>query len=229
MLVSFDFSNAVLRNVSRLASTTLLLSAGATWAAGADTVTIVTLGDSYVNGFTILKHEDQFSAKVAEALSADGRAATFQTVGFKDTSLDALQWLQSPTGQVLLANPDRHVLILEVAQNDCLRFTLEQSRDNLDQILSALASRNIPVLVVGTVPYEHCMTQRGESYRQDFPAMFAELAVKYDDLLYPDFKAGIEGQEKFLSRDHDHPNKDGEAIIAANILPSVEALIDRAR
>ena len=124
MLVSFDFSNAVLRNVSRLASTTLLLSAGATWAAGADTVTIVTLGDSYVNGFTILKHEDQFSAKVAAALSADGRAVTFQTVGFKDTSLDALHWLQSSTGQVLLANPDRHVLILEVAQNDCLRFSL---------------------------------------------------------------------------------------------------------
>lgn len=229
MFVSNGLPKAVLRVASQLASTAFLLLAGATWAVGADPVTIVTLGDSYINGFTILKHEDQFTAKVAAALSADGREATFQTVGFKDTSLDALQWLQSPTGQVLLANPDRHVLILEVAQNDCLRFTLEQSRDNLDQILSALASRNIPVLVVGTLPYEHCMSQRGESYRRDFLAMFADLAIKYGDLLYPNFKAGIEGQEEFLARDHDHPNKDGEAIIAANILLSVEALIDRAR
>ena len=58
--------------------------------------------------------------------------------------------------------------------------------------------------------------------------MFSDLASKYGQILYPDFKAGIEDQHDLLASDGDHPNKVGEAIIATNILPSVEELIRRA-
>lgn len=206
----------------------LLLMTGMAAATAEGPVTIVTLGDSYINGYMIRDEADRFSAQVSAGLRARGKVVVFEDVGFKSTSLDALHWIQSPAGQSLLANPARHVLILETGQNDCLLFPLEQSRKNVDQILSALASSDIPVLVVGTVPYDSCsFAQWGAGYKEGFPAIFSELATKYGDLLYADFKAGIDGKADLLSRDHDHPNEAGEAIIAANILPSVEVLIDR--
>ena len=209
-------------------SSALLIGVAAAAAEGP--TTIVTLGDSYINGYLIKDPADRFSAKVASGLRALGKEVAFTDVGFTKTSLDALHWIQSSAGQALLANPERHALILEIAQNDCLLFPLQQSHDNLDQILSALAAKGVPVLVVGTLPYDDCrFAQWGAGYNEAYPAIFSELAAKYGDLLYPDFKAGIEGNASLLSRDQDHPNAAGEAVIAASILPAVEALIDRVR
>lgn len=194
-------------------------------AAGADqAVTIVTLGDSYINGYTISDPANRFSAQVASKLSSDGPHVVFEDIGFKNTSKSAAIWLSGPQGQELLNSPRPHAMILEIGQNDCGSLKLEATRANIDSILSALASRAIPVLVVGTRAYPWC----GTDYAPAFKAMFSDLAAKYGDLLYPDFKTGIEDKLDLLASDQDHPNEAGEAIIAANILPLVEALVLRA-
>lgn len=214
------------RTASYSLSMAVLLAVSLSGAMGADpSITIVTLGDSYINGHGISDPADRFSAKVSAGLLAHGHDVVFQDVGFTNMSSDALRWLQSPAGQQLLANPAHHVLILETAQNDCRLLKLDASKANLDQILAALSSADIPVLIVGTVAYDFC----GADYVAVYPTIFADLATKYGELLYPDFKAGIEGRHDLLGYDYDHANAAGEAIIAANILPSVEALIAGAR
>ena len=196
---------------------------------GAGPMTIVNVGDSYINSFGIVKHDDRFAGLLSARLHEEGYQVSIDEPGMKNSSLDALNWLQGLAGQPLLAHPDGHALILESGDNDCLLFELNKTRENLEKILSLLAAKSIPVLVVGTVPHDECMVERGVAYATDYPAMYADLAAKYDELLYVDFKAGIEGREDLVFHDHIHPNKAGEQIVVTNILPSVIALLDRVK
>ena len=207
-----------------IAATLLTLICSAGLANGADLpVTIVTLGDTLINGFKIDNPADRFSAKVAAGLLADDQKVVFQDAGTMDDTAGDLQWVLGPDGQALLANAANHVLIIETGGDECGTLKLEQTKANLDKILAALASKNIPVLVVGTIAFAFC----GPDYVAAFPTMFSYLAAKYDDLLYPDFKAGVEGQDKLMVPYDGHPNEAGEAVIATDILPTVEALIAR--
>ena len=219
-------SGSIIMHVGAVLLLLALVTGGSiSGAAGADqTVTVVTLGDSYINGYTISDPAHRFSAQVASRLSPDGPHVVFQDIGFKNTSKSAAIWLAGPQGQALVDSPDHHAVILEIGQNDCGSLKLDATRAYIDSILSALASKAIPVLVVGTRAYPWC----GTDYAPAFKMMFSDLAAKYGDLLYPDFKSGIEDNLDLLASDHDHPNEAGEAIIAANILPLVDALILRA-
>ena len=84
-------------------------------------------------------------------------------------------------------------------------------------------AKKIPVLVVGTAAYGYC----GAEYIAAFPDVFRELAAKYGDLLYADFKEGVTGHPELISSDGDHANSAGEAVVVERMLPSVLALIDR--
>ena len=102
-----------------------------------------------------------------------------------------------------------------------LVIDLDHTRANLDQLLSILADKRVPVLVVGTAAYGYC----GADYAEPFSKMFSELATKHGDLLYADFKEGVTGHPELLQADNDHPNAAGEAIIVRNMLPVVKALL----
>jgi acyl-CoA thioesterase I len=186
-------------------------------------ITIVDLGDSYIIGYGIAAGET-FPVRLQAALDATGRAVKVVDTGFVGTSQVGLRWLtKTPVGMALLAKPAGHALILELGQNDCRRFTLDQTRANLDGILAELAAKKIPVLVVGTAAYGYC----GADYIAAFPEVFRGLAAKYGDLLYPDFKEGVTGHSELIGSDGDHPNSAGEAIVVERMLPSVLELIDR--
>jgi acyl-CoA thioesterase-1 len=102
---------------------------------------------------------------------------------------------------------------------------MDETRGNLDQILTVLAGKSIPILLVGAAPYhDDC----GSEYAQRLPRMFQELADEYGALLYPDFKDGVTGHAELLQEDGEHVNAAGDAIIVARMLPSIEALIARA-
>jgi acyl-CoA thioesterase-1 len=116
-------------------------------------ITIVDLGDSYIIGHGIAAGET-FPVRLQAALDAAGRSAKVVDTGFVGTSQLGLRWLtKTPVGMALLAEPAAHAVILELGQNDCLRFNLDATRENLDGILAELAARKIPVLVVGTAAY----------------------------------------------------------------------------
>ena len=186
-------------------------------------ITIVDLGDSYIVGYGVPAGET-FPARLQAALDAAGRSVKVVDTGFVDTSKLGLLWLtKKPEGMALLAEPAGHAVILELGQNDCGRFTLDQTRANLDGILAELAANKIPVLVVGTAAYGYC----GADYIAAFPEVFRGLAAKYGDLLYPDFKEGVTGHLELIGPDGDHANSAGEAVVVERMLPSVLKLIDR--
>ena len=118
-----------------------------------------------------------------------------------------------------------------MGQNDCARIRLDETRANIDHILTILAEKRVPVLVVGTAAYDYCSSTlsagHGADYAGPFSRMFSELAAKHGDLLYPDFKEGVTGHPELLQADRDHPNAAGDAIIVINMLPVVQALLAR--
>ena len=187
-------------------------------------ITIVDLGDTYIIGYRIAAAGETFPVRLQAALNAAGRSVKVVDTGFLGTSQGGLRWLtKTPVGMALLAEPAGHAVILELGQNDCLLFNLDTTRANLDGILSELAAKKIPVLVVGTAAYGYC----GAEYIAAFPEVFRGLAVKYGDLLYLDFKEGVTGHPELIGSDGDHANSAGEAVVVERMLPSVLKLIDR--
>jgi acyl-CoA thioesterase-1 len=183
--------------------------------------TIVTLGDSYINSHGIAATET-FATRLMSALNAAGHPVTIVEVGYRPTSNSGLTWLTKyKAGLDLQASPANHVVIVELGQNDCPSTTLDQTRANLDQLLSIFDDKRVPVLVVGTAAYGRC----GAAYSEPYSRMFSELAAKHGDLLYADFKEGVTGHPELLQADKDHPNAAGHAIIVRNMLPVVEALL----
>jgi len=186
-------------------------------------ITIVDIGDSYIIGHGVPAGET-FPVRLQAALDAAGRSVKVVDTGFVDNSKRGLLWLtKGSVGMALLAEPAGHAVILELGQNDCLLFNLDQTRTNLDAILAELAEKKIPVLVVGTAAYAFC----GADYIAAFPEVFRGLAAKYGDLLYLDFKEGVTGHPELIGPDGDHANSAGEAVVVERMLPSVLALIDR--
>jgi acyl-CoA thioesterase-1 len=182
---------------------------------------IVTLGDSYINSYGVAA-TDTFATRLSSELNAAGHQVTVVEIGYMATSERGLAWLtRSKDGLALQASPANHVVIVELGQNDCARIDLDHTRANMDQILSILSQKHVPVLVVGTAAYGRC----GVGYAEPFSRMFSDLATKHGDLLYADFKEGVTGHPELLQSDRDHPNAAGDAVIAKNMLPVVEALI----
>ena len=186
--------------------------------------TIVTLGDSYINGHGVAP-ADAFAATLKSALDAAGHPATIVEVGYTNDSGAGLRWLTKSRGGLdLQASPANQVVLVELAQNDCGLLDLDHTRANLDQLLGILADKRVPVLVVGTAAYDYCSFRHAD-YAELFSKMFSELATKHGDLLYADFKEGVTGHPELLQADNDHPNAAGDAIIVGNMLPMVEALL----
>ena len=188
------------------------------------TISLVTIGDSYLAGLG-LKTEEKFAALIGRSLAESGVLATLVEGGYQATSASGLSWISTTNlGKAILAQPQHHAVILELGQNDCgFGIPLAKTEANLDGILSLLTQRGIPVLIVGTLAYDWC----GADYATEFPKIFQRLASKYNQPLYPDFKDGIEGKTDLLRRDADHPNAAGEAIIVGRMLPALIDLLKR--
>ena len=185
-------------------------------------VTIIIIGDSLITSYGIYPSSGMFRAVLERALTESGQSAKVIDTGFRRTSETGLNWILSPDGVKVLEHSANTTAILELGSNDCNSYiTLEQTRANLDQILEAFFNRHIPVLLVGTTAYETC----GAEYVAAYPQVFVDLSIKYQVLLYPDFKSGIVGQPELLQYDKDHPNAAGVLYVVQHMMPSIEALI----
>jgi acyl-CoA thioesterase-1 len=67
----------------------------------------------------------------------------------------------------------------------------------------------------------------GKDYVDQFRALYADLAQRYDLILYPFFLDGVALDDKYTLGDGLHPNAEGVARIVDGILPKVEELLAR--
>jgi len=199
----------------------LAASFGAAFAgAGEAPVRMVAFGDSLTAGY-MLKPSEAFPVQLAEALKSKGVAVEIANAGVSgDTTaagLERLDW-SIPEGT--------EAVIVELGANDALRgIDPDETRKNLDAILTRLKGRNVAVLLAGMAALKNW----GKDYEARFTPIYTDLAAKHGVLLYPFFLEGVALDAKLNQPDGLHPTAEGIGVIVTGILPKVEELVARAR
>lgn len=184
-------------------------------AAAPRTPLIWAFGDSLTAGYG-LPPAQGFPAQLQAELRRQGVAATVRNGGVAgDTAAQGrarLRWgLRG-----LKARPD--LVIVELGANDMLRgLPAAAARAQLDQILTELRARGIPVLLAGM----RAAPNMGADYARAFEGMYPALAAKHRVALYPFFLDGVAGRRALFQSDGLHPNAQGVAIIVRRIAPAV--------
>ena len=114
--------------------------------------------------------------------------------------------------------------IVQLGANDMLRGIDPTITERaLDEILSKLSVRKIPVLLVGMKAARGV----GSSFRDRFDKIYPNLAAKYGVELYPFFLEGVAEQRNLNLPDGIHPNREGVEAMVSGILPDVETLLGK--
>ena len=181
---------------------------------------IVAMGDSLMAGYN-LAIDASFPAQLEARLRADGIVATVINAGVSgDTSAGGLARLDWALASAKGGNPD--LVILEFGGNGALRgIDPAVTRGNLDEMLSILRGRNINVLLVGM----RAPPNMGSEFREEFDAIFPDLAANYGVALYPFFLEGVALQPELKLQDGIHPNREGVAVMVGGVAPMVEELL----
>lgn len=197
----------------------MILTPGAAVAADKP-VKIVVLGDSLSAGYG-LNVQDAFPSKLQVALKAKGYATEMINAGVSgDTATGGLERFDWSVPS------DADAVIVELGANDALRgVSPDVTRAALDQILSKIDARKLPVLLAGM----KSPPNMGPDYVAKFDAMYPELAKKHGAIFYPFFLDGVAADDKLNQRDGMHPNPQGVDVIVKSILPKVEELIAKAK
>jgi acyl-CoA thioesterase-1 len=117
-------------------------------------------------------------------------------------------------------------VIVELGANDMLRgIDPAVSRENLDAILTALAGRGLPVLLVGM----RAAANYGPDYQAEYDAIFPQLAARHGTLLDPFIFEGLVGNMQMFQPDALHPNAQGVDVMVQRLGPLVLQLIERVR
>lgn len=192
------------------------LTASLAAAAASEPLKVVALGDSLTAGYG-LSASAAFPARLQKALAEHGIDAEIVNAGVSgDTASggrDRLDWSVSDGTQAV---------ILELGANDALRGVApEVTRAALDDILTRLKARNIPVLLAGM----YAGRNFGADYTEAFDRIYPELAEAHGVPLYPFFLDGVAGEARLNQRDGIHPTAEGVDEIVRRILPTVERFL----
>lgn len=182
-------------------------------------VPIVALGDSLFAGYG-LEPGQNYPAHLEAALRARGINARITNAGVSgDTTADGLARLDFTLNSQ--KQPPALVLI-SLGGNDVLRaLPPEQTRANLDAILTRLEAHKVPVLLLGMLAPPNL----GADYRAKFDAIYPELAKKRGAALVPFFLQPVMGKPELVQPDHIHPTLQGiDRIVAATIDQVAEQL-----
>ena len=198
----------------------LLVLLGAPAHAADRVLKIVAFGDSLTAGLG-LPAGAAFPARLEAALKAKGHAVAIVNAGVSgDTAAGGL-------GRLDWSVPDdADAVILELGANDALRgVDPKTTKAALDAILGKLDARRVPVLLAGMAAPRNM----GADSVRAFDAIYPALASTHRVVFYPFFLEGVATDPKLNQGDGLHPTAAGVDVIVARILPSVEALIARAR
>jgi acyl-CoA thioesterase-1 len=179
-------------------------------------VKLVAFGDSLTAGHG-LPADAAFPVRLQKALKDKGIEVDMVNAGVSgDTTsggLARLDW-SIPEGT--------QGVILELGANDALRgIDPKIPRAALEQILTRLKARNIPVLLCGMLAPPNF----GPDYSAQFNAIYPDLAKAFGVPLYPFFLQGVAGDARLNQADGIHPTAEGVDVIVKAMLPSVEAFL----
>jgi acyl-CoA thioesterase-1 len=177
---------------------------------------IVAFGDSLTAGLG-LPEKDSFPAQLERALKARGQEVKVINAGVSGDTASAglarLDWAMPD---------DASAVIIELGANDALQgLDPAATKATLEKIITELKARGLPILLAGM----EAPPNLGKEYVEQFRALYADLAQRYDLILYPFFLDGVALDDKYTLGDGMHPNAEGVARIVDGILPKVEELL----
>jgi len=181
---------------------------------------LVCYGDSITAGYG-LPYGKSYPDALQRLLDAQGYHYQVRNMGSSGaTTKDAAANLSS----VLDLHPA--VVIVEFGGNDGLRgLPLEQTRRNLDQVLTALENAHIKILLAGiTLPPNY-----GPDYIRSFDQLFRELATKHRAAFVPMIYKNLIHVPGTLQPDGIHPTAKGSQIVANTLLPALKPLLRKSR
>jgi acyl-CoA thioesterase-1 len=181
---------------------------------------LVALGDSLTAGLG-LPQDQAFPEALEKALRAKGYDVEISNAGVSgDTAADGLARYDWAIGQ------DTDALIVELGANDMLRgLDPAAAEASLAQILARAKAAHIATLLAGM----RAAPNLGVDYQARFDAIYPDLADRFGVALYPFFLVGVAADPKLNQKDGLHPTRQGVEKIVANILPAVEALLERVK
>jgi acyl-CoA thioesterase I len=185
-------------------------------AAAADT--IVCYGDSITAGYG-LQPGQSYPDALNKLLSAQGYRYKVENKGTSGaTTKDAVSGLQS----ILRLHPS--IAIVEFGGNDGLRgLPLEQTRRNLDEVITAFQSAHIKVLLAGiTLPPNY-----GPDYVEQFNQVYKSLASEHHTAFVPMIYKDLINVPGTIQHDGIHPTAKGSVIIADSLMPALKPLLHK--
>lgn len=181
----------------------------------ADAPRVLFLGDSLAAGLH-LPPEHAFPAVLQRRLAAEGAPFRLSNLGVSgDTSAGGLARL----AWALRAKPD--VVVIELGGNDGLRgIALASTEANLRALVAGVRAAGARPVLLGLR-----MPPNLGDYAARFDALYPRLAAELDVPFVPDFMQGVGGEPDMNLRDMLHPNPAGHGRLAANIAPTLRAVL----
>jgi acyl-CoA thioesterase I len=179
---------------------------------------IVCFGDSLTAGYGTDPGQS-YPDYLQTALDAQGYRYRVVNRGISgNTTKDGLNRVDT----VLALHPA--LVIVEFGGNDGLRgLRIEDSRANLDKIVATLKTSGTKVVLAGiTLPPDY-----GPDYIHQFNETYTLLAKKYRVPLLPFLLQGVFGVDGMMQRDRTHATAPGNKIVASNVLPLIEPLLEK--
>jgi acyl-CoA thioesterase-1 len=183
-----------------------------------DPPTIVCYGDSITAGYG-LQPGQAYPDALQRDLDKRGFHYKVSNMGTSGaTTKDALAEINA----VLQAHPD--VVVVEFGGNDGLRgLPPDQTRHNLDSILTTLKNAHIRVLLAGiTLPPNY-----GPDYIQSFNQIFRDLADKHHVAFVPMIYKDLVHVAGTIQPDGIHPTAKGSEIIAGTLIQALTPLLKK--
>ena len=112
---------------------------------------------------------------------------------------------------------DRHQpdwVIIELGGNDGLRgFSLQVTRSNLDTMIQRSLEAGAQVLLTGIM----LPPNYGQSYTEQFQALYSSLAETHGTLLVPFFMKGVALVDGMMQADGIHPSVEAQPVLLDNV------------
>ncbi len=181
---------------------------------------LVCFGDSITAGYG-LQSGESFPDALQRELDRRGYHYKVRNQGTSGaTTKDAVAGLNV----ILGLHPE--IVIVEFGGNDGLRgLPLDQTRHNLDDVLSTLEKTHIKILLAGiTLPPNY-----GREYIEQFDQLFRELASKHHVAFVPMIYKNMVNVAGTIQADGIHPTAKGSEIIAQTLMPALAPLLRKSR
>jgi acyl-CoA thioesterase-1 len=179
---------------------------------------LVCYGDSITAGYG-LKPGQAYSEFLQQKLDANGYRYKVDNQGTSGaTTKDAVAGLHS----MMLLHPE--IVIVEFGGNDGLRgLPPDQTRRNLDTVLTTLEAAHIKILLAGiTLPPNY-----GGDYIHAFEQVFRDLAAQHQIAFVPMIYKDLAHVPGTIQEDGIHPTVKGSQIIADTLFPALKPLLKK--